>query len=99
MEAACEGGTCLLPGSECDAGSTTLHIPPHLDAVDACVVPRALELLRVDVDGDDVVAGHGELDGVAAAAHEAVQHHVTPAYTTTQDVVREPYDEWRASNP
>ena len=50
-----------------------------LDAVDAGVVPRQPDLLRVDVDGDDALAGEGELDRVAADAAETVHDEVAAA--------------------
>ena len=40
------------------------------------VIPGEADLLRVDVDGDDALAGAGELDGVAADAAEAVDDEV-----------------------
>ena len=50
-----------------------------LDAVDAGVVPRQADLLGVDVDGDDPLAGEGELDRVPTDAAEAVDHEVAAA--------------------
>ena len=47
-----------------------------LDAVDPRVAPRPADLFGVDVDGDDALAGHGELDGVSPDAAEAVDDEV-----------------------
>jgi len=54
------------------------ELNPVLDAVDGGVLPGQLDLVWVDVDGDDSLAGEGELDGVAAHAAEPVDYQVTP---------------------
>jgi hypothetical protein len=54
------------------------ELNPVLDAVDVGVLPGQLDLVWVDVDGNDSLAGEGELDGVAAHAAEAVDYQVTP---------------------
>ncbi len=54
------------------------ELNPVLDAVDGGVLPGQLDLVWVDVDGNDSLAGEGELDGVAAHAAEPVDYQVTP---------------------
>ena len=53
-------------------------------------IPGEADLLGVDVDGDDALAGAGELDGVAADAAEAVDDEVaaTPLGDVAGDVLR-----------
>ena len=53
------------------------ELDPVLHPVDGRVLPGQLDLVGVDVDGNDPLAREGKLDGVAAHAAEAVDDQVT----------------------
>lgn len=44
--------------------------------VNAGVVLRILDFQRVKINGNDVIAGHGQLDGVAADSTAGIHHHI-----------------------